>query len=310
MNEASLSRTNLRNHLFAKMRPEDWELIAPHLEAVMLKERQVVEVPCKPITHVYFIEIGVVSIVAVNAEDHRIEVGVIGNEGMTGVPLIMGDSRAQHSGYMQIAGNGYRMPATAFTEALRKSTTLTALMLKSAQAFMIQTAQLVEGLRLFAGGDVDFRGGLVHRPVVFGLAALGGIQPASDGAQMFFDPARGFRGFRFGAAHPGQHVLAVAAAGGAGRQAPGIKRGAVERCALVGAVIGHGRCLFAHVRKTAQNAARQPFPDRQSFAPGSGARSFPRFWRDAGYIPGKLCSHLESIAPHTRDRRYRRQDIV
>jgi len=30
----------------------------------------VVEVPGKPITHVHFIEVGVVSVVAVNAEDH------------------------------------------------------------------------------------------------------------------------------------------------------------------------------------------------------------------------------------------------
>jgi CRP-like cAMP-binding protein len=138
--DKSLSRTELRNHLFAKMRPNDWSLIAPHLEPVLLRERQVVEVPGKPITHVYFIEIGVVSVVAVNSEDHRIEVGVIGNEGMTGVPLVMGDNRAQHSAYMQIAGNGFRIPAAPFVEALTKSTTLNALMLKSAQAFMIQTA--------------------------------------------------------------------------------------------------------------------------------------------------------------------------
>ena len=140
MDTTALSRGRLRNHLFAKMRPGDWELIAPHLELVTLKERQVVEVPGKPITHVHFIEIGVVSVVAVNADDHRIEVGVIGNEGMTGVPLVMGDTRAQHSAYMQIAGNGYRMPAAAFAEALKKSPSLSALMLKSAQAFMIQTA--------------------------------------------------------------------------------------------------------------------------------------------------------------------------
>jgi CRP-like cAMP-binding protein len=135
-----LSRANLRNRLFARMRPEDWPLVAPHLEPITLKERQVVEVPGKPITHVYFIEIGVVSVVAVNAEDHRIEVGVIGNEGMTGVPLVMGDTRAQHSAYMQIAGNGYRIAAAAFADALKQSSSLSALMLKSAQAFMIQTA--------------------------------------------------------------------------------------------------------------------------------------------------------------------------
>ncbi len=140
MTDAAPSRPSLRNKLVARMGAQDWELLAPHLEPVSLKERQVIEVPGKPITHLHFIEIGVVSVVAVNAEDHRIEVGVIGNEGMTGVPLIMGDTKAQHSAYMQIPGNGYRIPAGPFAEALRKSAGLQSLMLKSAQAFMIQTA--------------------------------------------------------------------------------------------------------------------------------------------------------------------------
>jgi len=140
MNDAAPLRAGMRNQLIARMGAQDWDLLAPHLEPVSLKERQVIEVPGKPITHVHFIEIGVVSVVAVNAEDHRIEVGVIGNEGMTGVPLIMGDIRAQHSAYMQIPGNGYRIPAGDFAEALRKSASLRSLMLKSAQAFMIQTA--------------------------------------------------------------------------------------------------------------------------------------------------------------------------
>jgi CRP-like cAMP-binding protein len=133
-------RPGLRNQLVARMRPEDWALLAPNMEPITLKERQVVEVPGKPITHVHFLEVGVVSVVAVNQEDHRIEVGVIGNEGMTGVPLVMGDTKAQHSAYMQIPGNGNRIAAAPFAEALRKSPSLTALMLKSAQAFMIQTA--------------------------------------------------------------------------------------------------------------------------------------------------------------------------
>jgi CRP-like cAMP-binding protein len=107
---------------------------------VTLKERQVVEVPGKPITHVYFVETGVVSVVAVNQEDHRIEVGVIGKEGMTGVALIMGDDRAQHSAYLQIGGNGRRMTAAAFLDAMNRSASLRSLMMRSANAFMIQTA--------------------------------------------------------------------------------------------------------------------------------------------------------------------------
>ncbi len=140
MNDAMSLRADVRNRLLAKLSARDWASLAPHLESVALKERQIVEVPNKPITHVYFVETGMVSVVAVNAEDHRIEVGVIGKEGMTGVPLVFGDDRAQHSAYMQIGGIGWRMTASAFVDALNRSPSLRALMMKSAQAFMIQTA--------------------------------------------------------------------------------------------------------------------------------------------------------------------------
>ena len=134
------ARAGIRNRLLHQVGLEDWDLIGLHLEAISLKDRQIIEVPTKPIAHAYFLDIGVASVVAVDAEDHRIEVGVIGYEGVTGVPLIMGDNRAQHSTYMQIAGSGHRIAAEALCGAMAKSESLRALMLKSAQAFMIQTA--------------------------------------------------------------------------------------------------------------------------------------------------------------------------
>lgn len=133
-------RANIRNRLLSKLAPSDWSLLAPHFEPVTLRERQVIEVPQKPIAHAYFLEIGVASVVAVDNEDHRIEVGVIGYEGVTGVPLIMGDIRAQHSTYMQIPGSGHRIGADRLRTAIAESESLRALMLKSAQGFMIQTA--------------------------------------------------------------------------------------------------------------------------------------------------------------------------
>lgn len=133
-------RAGIRNRLLSKLAPSDWALLAPHLEAVAMRERQVIEVPQKPIAHAYFLEIGVASVVAVDNEDHRIEVGVIGYEGVTGVPLIMGDTSAQHSTYMQIPGSGHRIAADRLRAAIVQSESLRALMLKSAQGFMIQTA--------------------------------------------------------------------------------------------------------------------------------------------------------------------------
>ena len=134
------ARAGIRNRLLQKIPLESWDLIGPYLEAVKLKDRQVIEVPHRPITHSYFLETGVASVVAVDSEDHRIEVGVIGYEGMTGVPLIMGDDRAQHSTYMQISGGGHRIPKDALCKAIATSEAMRTLMLKWAQGFMIQTA--------------------------------------------------------------------------------------------------------------------------------------------------------------------------
>jgi CRP-like cAMP-binding protein len=134
------ARAGIRNRLLHRIGLEDWDLIGPNLEALTLKDRQIIEVPHKPITHAYFLETGLASVVAVDNEDHRIEVGVIGCEGMTGVSLIMGDDRAQHSTYMQIAGAGHRIPQEALCAAIAQSEAMRTLMLKWAQGFMIQTA--------------------------------------------------------------------------------------------------------------------------------------------------------------------------
>ena len=52
-------------------------------------------------------------------------------------------------------------------------------------------AQLVEGLGLFAGMDVDFLRGARQDPVALAVTALGGIQAAAQAPQLVFDAAPG-----------------------------------------------------------------------------------------------------------------------
>jgi len=133
-------RESHRNRLLATMPDDDLALLEPLLERVTLKQGYVLEIPNKPIEHVYFIENGVVSVVVVNAHDHRIEVGVIGLDGVTGVPVIMGDDRSTNSTYMQIGGDGQRITTTAFRAAMAQSSSLHGLMLRFARSFMTQTS--------------------------------------------------------------------------------------------------------------------------------------------------------------------------
>ena len=55
--------------------------------------------------------------------DRPVEVGLIGREGVTGLPLILGNHLSTHSIYMQVAGEGHRVAAQPFREALETSRT-------------------------------------------------------------------------------------------------------------------------------------------------------------------------------------------
>ena len=68
-------------------------LLKLDLEPVELPLRYVLEEANKPIKHSYFIEYGLASIVAANGHK-RLEVGLIGCEGMTGLPIVLGNDRS------------------------------------------------------------------------------------------------------------------------------------------------------------------------------------------------------------------------
>jgi CRP-like cAMP-binding protein len=128
------------NLLLASLSPSDRGLLQPHLETVTLSLRQVLETPDKRVVAVYFPEAGFASVVAVQADDTRVEVGLIGREGMTGLTVVLGNHRAPHETYMQAAGRGQCIKTPALRKAMQASASLQGLLLKYVQVFMMQTA--------------------------------------------------------------------------------------------------------------------------------------------------------------------------
>ena len=107
----------------------------------LLEYRQSLYRAHKPIGFVYFIETGVGSLVNTMANGDAAEVGTIGNEGMVGLPLLLGDDRAPTSVYVQVPGAGLRMKATLFKKELARSASMRTVMLRYAHAFFNQVAQ-------------------------------------------------------------------------------------------------------------------------------------------------------------------------
>ena len=73
----------------------DLERLRPHLHAVVFDYKMPLYEVYKPILNIYFPISGVASLVNTVADGSSVEVGTIGNEGMVGVPVVLGDEAGE-----------------------------------------------------------------------------------------------------------------------------------------------------------------------------------------------------------------------
>ena len=120
------------------MQAADFERLRPHLLRVTFEVRQDLEEPNRPIEHVYFPEPSVASIVALTPGGEKLEVGIVGPEGMSGLAVVLGSDRSPMHTFIQVPGSGIRLDAGILREALDESPKLRRLLLLYAQAHAIQ----------------------------------------------------------------------------------------------------------------------------------------------------------------------------
>jgi CRP-like cAMP-binding protein len=126
------------NILLRKMSQNELRLLEGHMERVKLPFRMNLEHRGRPIEFIYFLEAGIATLVARMPKGRDVEVGLIGYEGMTGAAAVLGDECAAHECFMQMAGEGLRVPIAALTLAASRSTQLRSLLLRYAQSLYIQ----------------------------------------------------------------------------------------------------------------------------------------------------------------------------
>jgi CRP-like cAMP-binding protein len=135
---AAPQQSSLRNQLLAGLSPEDFAP-QPHLEPVELALRRVLIEPNQPIEHVYFHERGYTS-VTTNGHGSKIEVGLIGREGMVGVPVALGVRTTPLQFFVQLAGDGLRMTSHDLEEVIDERPSLHRVLLRYAQVMSVQTS--------------------------------------------------------------------------------------------------------------------------------------------------------------------------
>ena len=129
------------NQLLAALPKAEHKRLLQNLEAFPLVLGEMIYQPGDLIRHVYFPNSGIVSLLATVEEGGSLEVGIVGREGMVGMPVFMGVKTSRNGAVVQGAGSALRMKANVFRKECDTSRSLPRLLQRYTQSLWTQLSQ-------------------------------------------------------------------------------------------------------------------------------------------------------------------------
>lgn len=130
------------NKLLAILPEADYQQLLPHLETVNLTQGQILYNPNELIKDVYFPVNAVIFLVAILSNKAMTQVGLIGREGIIGLPVFLGNKYSRHLLIVSFPGVALRINSEVLTEKIQVSETLQKCLLCYTQCRLNQSMQL------------------------------------------------------------------------------------------------------------------------------------------------------------------------
>ncbi len=145
---------HIRNKILLGLSGKERDMLFPKLEFVRLKLHQVLHEAGETIKSGYFVNSGVLSVLAVQPDGKSVEVGLVGKEGFVGLPLLVGYRSGPTRIVTQADGTAYRVDGEALMQIARECRELEEELHRYAHRMAMQTTQVAACNRLH---DVEER---------------------------------------------------------------------------------------------------------------------------------------------------------
>ena len=129
------------NKILAALPLSQYERIAPYLKQVNLKIGDILLEPEEETDSIYFPQTAMISLVSIMMDGSTTEIGLVGNEGMIGVPAILGGKSTTSRSIVQISGLALKIPAEVILQEFERGEKFKQLTLLYIQALLTQVSQ-------------------------------------------------------------------------------------------------------------------------------------------------------------------------
>jgi len=141
-----------KNHVLAALPKAEIARLTAHLSPVTMRLRAQL-MDGKAPAYAYFLEEGLASVVLPMKEGRTVEVGVIGIDGVVGLPVLLGAGRMPGETFIQVEASGYRIKAQRLKEEFERPGELRRHLQKYVMANLVQSAQNAACNRLHTIGE-------------------------------------------------------------------------------------------------------------------------------------------------------------
>jgi CRP-like cAMP-binding protein len=130
-----------KNYILAKLGHTEIDRLLKHLEPVNLKLGDVIYGPNQHISHAYFPTTSIISLQYIMDTGACAEAAEVGNEGMLGLPILLGGNATPNTAIVQTAGHAYRLDQHILKTEFNSAGIMQRLLLRYTQAMMTQMFQ-------------------------------------------------------------------------------------------------------------------------------------------------------------------------
>jgi len=131
----------IKNNILLAIPDDEFHAIRNDLVYVELPQRTILHEARQKLEQVYFLNSGMVSLVFRTKNGDGVEVGVLGSEGFTPIPVAARLRTTPHQAMVQISGDGFRLDISKFETVLASSPRLHAALNRYAAIHGLQVAQ-------------------------------------------------------------------------------------------------------------------------------------------------------------------------
>ena len=130
-----------KNRVLTSIPASDFQRLSAHLTPINFKSKHSLHDAGERIDIVYFLENAVASVVITMENGHTVEVGLIGMDGVVGLPAVMGSGYAVNETFIQIPGRGFSVKARVLRELVESSSKMRSCFYLALEGYLVQTAQ-------------------------------------------------------------------------------------------------------------------------------------------------------------------------